>query len=135
MSVALKHILELVGKLDDSPGNDTPRERFRKFLTENVSEIGQVRDYLEECLREPGGQHVRALQDLVNFLGRFLGLKWNLEGIKIPLCVSSYPQVGTGQQGCGVIRRVRVRLCVPRVRGETRQGRSGITALRTIQEG
>jgi hypothetical protein len=75
LSVALKHILELVGKLDDSPGNDTPRERFRKFLTENVSEIGQVRDYLEECLREPGGQHDRALQDLVNFLGRFLGFE------------------------------------------------------------
>lgn len=72
MAVALKHILELVGKLDDSPGNDTPRERFRNFLKENVSEIGQVRDYLEECLREPGGQHDRALQDLVNFLGQFL---------------------------------------------------------------
>ena len=50
MSVTLKQILDLVGKLDDSLGDDTPRERFRRFLKENVKEVGQVRDYVEECV-------------------------------------------------------------------------------------
>lgn len=73
MSLSLKQILDLVGKLDDSSGDETPRERFRRFLKENVNEVGQVRDYVEECLRSPGDQYNRALQDLVNYLGHFLG--------------------------------------------------------------
>jgi hypothetical protein len=36
MSISLSQILALVGKLDDSPGEDTARERFRRFLKENV---------------------------------------------------------------------------------------------------
>lgn len=72
MSITLNQILALVGKLDDSPGGETPRERFRRFLKENVNEVGQVRDYIEECLRMSGDQYNRALQDLVNYLGHFL---------------------------------------------------------------
>jgi hypothetical protein len=30
MSMTLTQILALVGELDDSPGNETPRERFRR---------------------------------------------------------------------------------------------------------
>ncbi len=43
MSIALplSQILALVGKLDDAPGDETPRERFRRFLKENVREVGQ----------------------------------------------------------------------------------------------
>jgi hypothetical protein len=72
MSITLNQILALVGKLDDSPGEDTPRERFRRFLKDNINEVGQVRDYIEECLRISGDQYNRALQDLVNYLGCFL---------------------------------------------------------------
>jgi hypothetical protein len=72
MSIKLQQILSLVGKLDDSPGEDTARERFRRFLKENVLEVGQVRDHIEECLRTSGDQYSRALQDLVNYLGHFL---------------------------------------------------------------
>jgi len=72
MSITLSQILNLVGKLDDSPGDETPRERFRRYLQENVSEVGQVRDYVGECLRTSGDQYNRALQDLVNYLGHFL---------------------------------------------------------------
>ena len=75
MSIALTQILALVGSLDDSPGEGTPRERFRSFLAENVQEAGQVRDYIEECLRKTGTEYNRALQDLVNHLGRFLGFE------------------------------------------------------------
>lgn len=76
MSITLSQILDLVGKLDDSQGDDTPRERFRRFLRENVREVGQIRDYVEECLRAPGDHpYSRALQDLVNHLGHFLGFE------------------------------------------------------------
>jgi len=64
--------LSLVGKLDDSPGDDTPRERFRNYLRDNVNEVGQVRDYVEEALRNPGSQFNRAFQDLINYIGHFM---------------------------------------------------------------
>jgi hypothetical protein len=64
--------LSLVGKLDDSPGDDTPRERFRNYLRDNVNEVGQIRDYIEESLRNPGAQFNRAFQDLINYLGHFM---------------------------------------------------------------
>jgi hypothetical protein len=75
MSISLGQILNLVGNLDDSPGDDTPRERFRTFLKKNVLEVGQLRDYIQECLRTPGDQYARTLQDLVNHLGGFLGFE------------------------------------------------------------
>lgn len=71
--ISLQQILALVGSLDDTPGNETPRERFRRYLQENVREVGQLRDYVEECLRTSGEQYNRALQDLVNRTGQFLG--------------------------------------------------------------
>jgi hypothetical protein len=73
MDFNLRNILALVGNLDDAPGDHSARERFRVFLKENVTEVGQVRDYIEECLRTSGDQYSRALQDLINHLGRFLG--------------------------------------------------------------
>lgn len=75
MSVTLTQILKLVGKLDDTTGEETPRERFRLFLKENVTEVGQIRDYVQECLVNSGNQYNRALQDLVNHLGQFLGFE------------------------------------------------------------
>ena len=75
MSISLTQILALVGQLDDTPGDETPRERFRRFLIENVRDVGQIRDYIEECLRNSGDQYNRALQDLINHLGRFLGFE------------------------------------------------------------
>jgi len=75
MAISLGDVLALVGKLDDSAGKETARERFRRFLGENVSEVGQVRDYVEECLRNSGSQYDRALQDLINHLGRLLGFE------------------------------------------------------------
>jgi hypothetical protein len=75
ITLTLNQILELVGKLDDTEGEETPRERFRRFLQQNVLEIGQIQDYVEECLRSSGDQYNRALQDLVNHLGSFLGFE------------------------------------------------------------
>jgi hypothetical protein len=72
MDMKLNEVLLLVGQLDDSEGDDTPRERFRRFLHESIRDIGQVRDYVEDCLRYTGPQYNRALQDLVNHIGHFL---------------------------------------------------------------
>ena len=74
-AISLQQILNLVGKLDDSSGIETPSERFRSFLKHNVQEVGQIRDYIQECLRSTGDQYNRALQDLVNHLGSLLGFK------------------------------------------------------------
>jgi hypothetical protein len=70
--MTLKQILALVGPLDDTPGNETSRERFRRFLQENAKDVGQLRDYIQECLTTSGPQYNRALQDLVNHIGLFL---------------------------------------------------------------
>lgn len=75
MHISLAEILSLVGPLDDAPGPETSRERFRSFLQKSVKDVGELRDHIEECLRTPGDQFNRALQDLVNFGGRFLGFE------------------------------------------------------------
>lgn len=75
MGISLSDILNLVGKLDDTPGEDTARERFRSYLAQNLRDSGQIRDYVEECLRNSGDQYNRALQDLINYVGHFLGFE------------------------------------------------------------
>ena len=61
----------MVGPLDDTPGEETPRERFRRYV-KTITEVGQIRDCVEECLRTLGNQYNRALQDLMNHLGHLL---------------------------------------------------------------
>jgi len=75
MPYSLDVILDLVGRLDDSPGEDTARERFRTFLDREVDSVGHLRDLIEESLRTSGAQSARALQDLVNYAGHFLGFE------------------------------------------------------------
>jgi hypothetical protein len=75
MDMTLNEILDFIGKLDDSPGGNTPRERFRLLLKSKLTELGQVRDYVQQCLRGSGDQYSRALQDLVNHIGELLGFE------------------------------------------------------------
>lgn len=75
MHVSLDDVLSLVGRLDDAPGFDTPRERFRRFLVERVTEIATLRSLLEQGQHAPGDQHTRALQDVLVMLGRVLGFE------------------------------------------------------------
>ena len=72
MDISLNELLALLGRLDDSPGFDTPRERFRRFLIDHVTDVRSARPLIEECQRSLGEQHHRALQDLVVLLGRFM---------------------------------------------------------------
>lgn len=71
----LEQILGLVGTLDDTPGDNTARERFRAFLHDSLNSVGAVRDFMEACLRNKGPQYDRALQDLVNHSATLIGFE------------------------------------------------------------
>ncbi|UCC49162.1 MAG: hypothetical protein JSV41_02985 [Gemmatimonadota bacterium] len=74
-ALPLDELLALVGRLDDAPGDDTPRERFRRFLRERVTGLNLLRRYIGDCAGKSDEQHVRALQDLVVHLGRLLAFE------------------------------------------------------------
>ena len=75
MSITLDDVLLMVGRLDDTPGFDTPRERFRRFISAHLTDVRVARAFIAQCQRSLGEQHHRALKDLVTILGRFLGLE------------------------------------------------------------
>ncbi|TMS41014.1 MAG: EVE domain-containing protein [Methanobacterium sp.] len=75
MQATLKETLELIGKLDDSTGENSPRARFHNYLKTYITEVGQLRDYIEESIRKTDNQYNKAFQDLVNHLGTFLGFE------------------------------------------------------------
>jgi hypothetical protein len=75
MISTLQEVLDLVGTLDDTPGENPSRERFRKYLARSAQTTGTVRDYLETCLRTSAPQYHRALQDLVNHTARLIGFE------------------------------------------------------------
>jgi hypothetical protein len=72
MSLSLTELLPLVGRLDDAPGFDTPRERLRRFLLERATHLPTIHALVEECQRSVGEQHHRVLQDLIIVIGRVL---------------------------------------------------------------
>lgn len=84
MSFELQDILTLVGRLDETPGFDTPRERFRRFLTERVTDVSEVRSLLSQCQQALGDQHARARHDLIVLLGVFLGFEVTFGGYEAP---------------------------------------------------
>ena len=75
VAISLEQLLKLVGELNDQAGTDTPRDRFRQFLSASVTSLGTVRDYVDVCLNTTGPQYNRALQDLVNHTGRLMGFE------------------------------------------------------------
>jgi hypothetical protein len=92
--VRLDQLLMLTGRLDDTLGFDTPRERFRRFLKDCVVDVANVRALVSECQHAPGDQHRRALQDIVATLGRFMGFDvsrgaWRSAALSVLLDVRS----------------------------------------------
>jgi hypothetical protein len=75
MISTLQEVLDLVGTLDDTTGENPSRERFRSYLARSAQTIGAVRDYIETCLRTSGPQYHRALQDLVNHTAQLIGFE------------------------------------------------------------
>jgi len=70
--ITLQQILELVGALDDSQGRTLHEHVSESSSSDSVPTIGALRDYIETCLRTPGQQYNRALQDLVNHAARLM---------------------------------------------------------------
>lgn len=75
MDFTLAQLLTIIGRLDDSPGFDTSRERLRRFLIERTNELESARQVIQECREHSGEQSHRALQDAVVLCGRFLGFE------------------------------------------------------------
>src|SRR5689334_2999527 len=75
MNLTVNQLLGVVGRLDDNPGFDTPRERFRRFLVERITDAASARAVIAECRQVAGEQHVRALQDAVLLTGKLLGFE------------------------------------------------------------
>ena len=71
-SLPISTILGLVGDLKDG---DPAQKRFRDYLENDVNDVGLLRDFINECLAQKGDQYNFAFQDLVIYLGKFLGLK------------------------------------------------------------
>jgi hypothetical protein len=75
MNVTVSQVLSIVGRLDDTPGFDTPRERFRRFLTDRIVDAQTARIVIQQCQQMSGEQTHRALQDAVVVTGRCLGFR------------------------------------------------------------
>ncbi len=73
MAVTLEQILQLAGRLDQSTGFDTARERFRRFLLEYVRDWPTAKPLVEQSQYSPAEQHRVALIDLVLLIGQFIG--------------------------------------------------------------
>lgn len=79
MDFTLDQLLAIVGRLDDAPGFDTPRERYRRFLVERMQTLDSARPILDQCREHSGEQSHRALQDAVVLFGRFLGFETSFD--------------------------------------------------------
>ena len=71
--IPLANVLQLVGRLDDTLNSDSPRRRFRQYLADHVCDLNNVNEYIDHCMNTQTEQTDRALQDIVNHVGRLLG--------------------------------------------------------------
>jgi hypothetical protein len=90
--LSLDQMLMLAGTLDDVPGYDTARERFRRFLLSHATQVATVRSLIEQAQHTPGDQHFRALHDLIGVLGRPLGFEVHFAG-PAPLSAAVRPYI------------------------------------------
>ncbi|MFN7981228.1 MAG: hypothetical protein U0Q11_05170 [Vicinamibacterales bacterium] len=124
MSFELPDILALVGRLDETPGFDAPRERFRRFLTERITDVASVRSLLSQCQQALGDQHERARHDLIVLLGVFLGFEVTFGGYEAP---------GRPARLCGHWRSRRHARLIVDVRSEQTAGDDIDELVQTVQ--
>ncbi len=75
MAKSLQEVLQFFGQLDDAGGADSPRERFRRYLRDEVFAPEALQAYVNDCAALRGLQRVRAMQDIVNRIGELLGFE------------------------------------------------------------
>lgn len=73
--IDLHTLLDLVGTLTDSTESGSASERFRKYLSNNVTSATDIRAYIEVALSQVGDQYNKSLQDLINHIGQLLGFE------------------------------------------------------------
>src|SRR5947209_8607251 len=71
--MSLGAILDLTGPLTDHVGPNNARERFRRFLSHDLSHASAVWALIQQAQQSTDEQAQRALGDLVVTLGRFIG--------------------------------------------------------------
>lgn len=105
---SLDELLAEIGRLDDAPGPETGRTRFRHFLRDNPPNLDVLDDYVRACTERPDEQHDRALQDLLNHLGTRLGFDVDFGPyVRLPGSITSHGRWATpaGDQIVVEIRR------------------------------
>lgn len=123
MSLNLHELLTLVGRLDDAPGSETPRDRFRRFLLDRVGSVQEIATMLEQSQERLGDQYARARQDLVILLGRHLGFE---------VTFGSYESIPGAVRLEGHWRSRRQARIAIEVRGEQTTDTDGETLARTV---
>ncbi|RTZ60545.1 MAG: hypothetical protein DSZ33_02635, partial [Gammaproteobacteria bacterium] len=73
MAKTLQEVLQIFGQLDDAGGNDSARERFRRYLRDEVFIPEVLLQYVAASESLAGLQRVRAMQDIINRIGELLG--------------------------------------------------------------
>ena len=96
MTVTLNELLMLVGRLDDSAGFDTPRERFRRFLVEHVTGAHTARSLIAGLSPEVGGCEIYdgdTFERIVNFRGE-RGADWKsiADGYEVVVLETGTPE-------------------------------------------
>lgn len=105
---SLEELLSRLGRLDDAPGSETGRMRFRNFLRDNALHLDVLDDYVQACRDRPDEQHDRAFQDLLNHLGIRLGFEVEFGPyVRLPGSIASHGHWAspTGHQVVVEIRR------------------------------
>ena len=75
MAKTLQEVLQIFGPLDDAGGSDSARERFRRYLRDEVFIPEVLLQYVSASESLTGLQRVRAMQDIINRIGELLGFQ------------------------------------------------------------
>jgi len=102
--LSISTILGLVGDLKD---NDSAQIRFREYLEKEVKDIGLLRDFINECLANTGDQYNFAFQDLIIYLGKFLGFEYDYGRYRGATDTPGQDGIWFTQDGFGVVVEVK----------------------------
>ena len=101
MAKSLQEVLQFFGPLDDAGGADSARERFRRYLRDEVFTPELLHDYVNGCESLSGLQRIRAMQDIINRTGELLGfhvIHGRYHGDNGPVTIDGHWRSDSGRQ-------------------------------------
>ena len=101
--IDLSKLVDLVGTLDDSPDPNSAAVRFRRYLQQSVQSVSDVRAYTNAALSTKGDQYNKALQDIINHIGRLLGFEVTFGRYRGVVGVSGYDGLWQSPSGKTVV--------------------------------